>query len=94
MVEERRTAPQNGVAVTRDEAVHPIGAAIHLQGIAGADNIIADAEVYWNELHSSGAWARNKARWPSGNNVDSLDYCRQTVKTGEAWFEDYLASLD
>ncbi|MBQ3955404.1 MAG: CotH kinase family protein [Clostridia bacterium] len=64
------------------------------KGIAGADDLIADAEVYWNELHSSGAWARNKTRWPSGNNVDSLDYFRETVKTREAWFEDYLASLD
>ncbi|MBO6053485.1 MAG: CotH kinase family protein [Clostridia bacterium] len=59
-------------------------------GIAGADAMIADAEEIWDLLHNSGAWARNLARWPNGNNTDSLDYFKETVVTRERWLEDYL----
>ena len=62
-------------------------------GICSADALIADAEEQWAILHGSGAWQRNLERWPSVSTTDSLDYFKSTVRTHEAWFEEYLASL-
>ena len=55
--------------------------------------LIADAEEQWAILHDSGAWARNLERWPSVSTTGSLDYFKKTVRSREAWMEEYLASL-
>ena len=62
-------------------------------GICSSDALIADAEEQWAILHNSGAWARNLERWPSVSTTDSLDYFKKTVRTHEAWFEEYLKTL-
>ena len=62
-------------------------------GIASADALIADAEAQWDLLHKSGAWQRNLDRWPSVSTTDSLDYFKETVRTREAWMEEYLETV-
>ena len=62
-------------------------------GICSADALIADAEEQWALLHKSGAWQRNLDRWPSVSTTNSLDYFKQTVRTREAWLDDYLSTL-
>ena len=62
-------------------------------GVCSAEGLIADAEAEWALLHGSGAWQRNLDRWPSVSTTDSLDYFKSTVRSHEAWFEDYLKTL-
>ena len=68
-------------------------AALCAEGIASADALIADAEEQWALLHDSGAWARNLDRWPNVSVTDSLDYFRETVRSHETFFREYLETL-
>ncbi len=61
-------------------------------GIADAEHIISLAEGIWNELHDSGAWARNLERWPDTNTTNSLAYLKRVVHIRMEWMDEMMES--
>ena len=59
-------------------------------GIADAEHIIGLAEGFWNELHDSGAWARNLERWPSTSKTNSLSYLNRVVRVRMQWMDGMM----
>ncbi len=57
------------------------------------DNIMTVAESYWNLIHDSGAFVRNRDRWPDGNYVEDLEYFSDTVKRRIEFLEGYISAL-
>ena len=49
-------------------------------GVINADSIMQTAQQYFDLLHASGAWARNKARWPDGNYAEDLSYFEDILR--------------
>ena len=54
---------------------------------------MAVAESYWNELHDSGAFKRNKERWQDGNYTDDLDYFGTMVERRLTYLGNYIKGL-
>lgn len=63
-------------------------------GIVTAEHIIANAESHRNLLNSSGAIARERARWPSVSLSDDLDYFKSIVTRRILWLDDYISGLN
>lgn len=64
-------------------------------GIVSAEGIIENAEAYWDLIHSSGAVARERERWPSVSYADDdLTYFKNIVKARIDWLDDYIEELE
>lgn len=64
-------------------------------GIVSAEGIIENAEAYWDLIHSSGAIARERERWPSVSYADDdLTYFKNVVKARIDWLDDYIEELE
>jgi len=64
------------------------------RGVVTYDGIMAVAESYWSLIHDSGAYERNRARWPDGNYVDDLEYFSHMVKRRVNYLTGYLRRLE
>ena len=62
-------------------------------GALNEERIIGWAETYWNELHTSGAWARNLERWPDTSAARDLTYFSKVVIVRFRFLSDYLENL-